>query len=93
MARCLDKGMCIYDVCLFYASCRDCVGVCSTICCVAGVVEDSVFFSLGVLKYVCVRDVMDALYIAMRVSFCLRYSVAVGVFIICRGLYACTAML
>ena len=35
----------------FYVYCSDCVGVCVKVCCVAAVVEDSVF-SLGVLKYV-----------------------------------------
>ena len=33
----------------FYVCCSDCVGVCGSICCVAGVVEDSAFFSLGVM--------------------------------------------
>ena len=28
------------------------------VCCVAAIVKDSELFSLGVLKYVCVRDVM-----------------------------------
>ena len=35
----------------FYVCCSDCVGVCGNVCCVAVVVENSVF-SLGVLKYV-----------------------------------------
>ena len=35
----------------------DSVGVCVNVCCVAAVVKDRVF-SFGVLKYVCVRDVM-----------------------------------
>ena len=34
-----------------------------------------------------------ALYVAMRVSFCLLHPVAVSAFMICRGLYACTEML
>ena len=34
-----------------------------------------------------------ALLVAMSVSFCLPHSVAVGVFIICSGLCACTEML
>ena len=34
----------------FYVCCSECVGVCGNVCCVAGVVEDSVF-SHGVLKY------------------------------------------
>ena len=33
----------------FYICCSDCVGY---VCCVAATVKDSVFFSLGVLKYV-----------------------------------------
>ena len=35
------------------------MGVCEKVCCVAGVVEDSVLFSLRVLKYVvvCIGDV------------------------------------
>ena len=42
---------CMYmtHVC-FYVGCCDCV--CGNVCCVAAVVKDSVFFSLGVLKYV-----------------------------------------
>ena len=36
----------------FYVCCCDCVGVCGNVCCAAAVVKDSVFFSLGVLKYV-----------------------------------------
>ena len=35
----------------FYVCCSDCVGVCGNVCCVAAVVENSVF-SLVVLKYV-----------------------------------------
>ena len=42
---------CMYmDVC-FYVCSSDCVGVCGNVCCVAAVVKNSVFFSLGVLKY------------------------------------------
>ena len=37
------------------------MGVCRNACCVAGVVEDSVF-SLGELKYICVGDVMDVVF-------------------------------
>ena len=41
--------MCVYDGCLFYV----CVWLCgSVICCVAVVVEDSGFLSLGVLNNV-----------------------------------------
>ena len=37
-------------------------GVCGNACYVAAAVKDSDFFSLGVLKYVCVRDVMDVVF-------------------------------
>ena len=37
------------------------MGVCGNICHVAAIVKDSVL-SLGVLRYVCVRDVMDVLF-------------------------------
>ena len=44
---------CVYmaHVC-FYVRCSDCVGVGGNVCCVAAVVKNSGFFSLGVLKYV-----------------------------------------
>ena len=38
----------MFSVC-FYVCCSDCV---INVCCVAAVVKNSVFFSLGVLKYV-----------------------------------------
>ena len=44
--------MYIYGACLFYVCCSHCVGVCWNVCCVAAVIEDRGFFSLGVLKYV-----------------------------------------
>ena len=44
--------MYVYRACLFYVCCSDGVGVCGNVCCVAVVVKNSVFFSLGVLKYV-----------------------------------------
>ena len=52
VARCLDNR-CVYmaHVC-FYVCCSDCVGVCGNVCCVAVVVKNSGFLSLGVLKYV-----------------------------------------
>ena len=57
--------MYMVDVC-FYVCCSDYVGVCRNVCCVAAVVKNSVFFSLGVLKYVlkcvCVGDVMDVVF-------------------------------
>ena len=48
----------------FYVCCSDCVGVCGNVCCVAAVVENSVFLSLGVLSilWVCVGDVMDVVF-------------------------------
>ena len=30
----------------FYVCCSDCVGVCGNVCCVASVVENSIFFAL-----------------------------------------------
>ena len=36
----------------FYVCCSDCVGVFGNVCCVAAVVENCVFLSFGVLKYV-----------------------------------------
>ena len=54
-----------------------CVGVCGNVCCVAAVVKNSVFFSLGVLKYVvCLCrgcDVMDVVF-----SVCIVRRGAVG---------------
>ena len=41
VGRCLET----IDVC-FYGCCSDCVGVCGTICCVAGIVKDSMFSTL-----------------------------------------------
>ena len=55
MAR---DNRCVYMACVymahvcFYVCCSDCVGVCGNVCCVAAIVKNSVFFSLGVLKYV-----------------------------------------
>ena len=44
----------------FYVFCSDCVGEYGNVCCVAAVVKDSSFFSLGVLKYVvCLRKGCD----------------------------------
>ena len=34
--------MCVYGARVFYVCCSDCVGVCGTVCGVAGIVEDSV---------------------------------------------------
>ena len=53
VARCLETiDVCIWRMFVFYVCCSDCVGVCGNVCCVAAVVKNSVFFSLGVLKYV-----------------------------------------
>ena len=60
----------------FYVCCSDCVGVCGNVCCVAAVVKNSGFLSLGVLKYVvcfCVGDVMDVVF-----SVCIVRRVTVG---------------
>ena len=46
--RCMYMAHVCFCVC-----CSDCVGFCWNVCCVAAVVEYS-YFSLGVLKYVCV---------------------------------------
>ena len=64
---------CMYKapVC-FYVCCNACVGVCWNVCGVAAVVKDSVF-SLAVLKYVCVRGVMDVVF-----SVCIVTRGAVG---------------
>ena len=56
----------------FYVCCSDC-GVCGNVCCVASVVENGGFLSLGVLKYVCVGAVMDVVF-----SVCIVRRGAVG---------------
>ena len=59
----LGDNTSVYMACAcFYIGCSDCVEICGNICCVAGDVEDSVFFSFGVLKYVCVGDVVDVVF-------------------------------
>ena len=65
---------CIYlaHVC-FYVYCSDCVGVCGNVCCVAAVVEDSAFFSLGVLKYVvCLCNGCDECCVFLFVLGCME---------------------
>ena len=47
VARCIET-MYVYGACLFYVCCSDCVRVCGNVCCVVGIVEDSVL----VLEYV-----------------------------------------
>ena len=52
------------------------MGVCGNVCCVAAVVKNSVFFSIGVLGSmlcVCVGDVMDVVF-----SVCIVRRGAVG---------------
>ena len=44
--------MCVYGACFLNVCCSDCEGVCGNVCCVAAVVKNSGFYSLGVLKYV-----------------------------------------
>ena len=46
-----NRCMYMAHVC-FYVCCSDCVWICGNVCCVAAIVKDSVFYSLGVLKYV-----------------------------------------
>ena len=46
-----NRCMYMAHVCL-HVCCSDCVGVCGNVCCVAAVVKNSGFLSLGVLKYV-----------------------------------------
>ena len=50
----------------FYACCSDSVGFRGNVGCVAAVIKYSGGFSLGVLKYVCVRDVVFSVCIVMR---------------------------
>ena len=45
-----NRCMYMAHVC-FYVCCSDCVGFCGNVCCVAAVVKNSGFLSLGVLKY------------------------------------------
>ena len=52
VARCLETiYLCIWRMFVFMSVVVT-VGVCDNVCCVAAVVKNSVFFSLGVLKYV-----------------------------------------
>ena len=63
VARCLETiDACIWRMFVCMSVVSDCVGVCGNVCCVAAVFKDSVF-SLGVLKYVCVRGVMDVVFL------------------------------
>ena len=40
--------MYVYGACMFYVCCSDCVGLCGNVCCVAAVVENSVFEPLSI---------------------------------------------
>ena len=57
----------------FYVCCSDCVWVCGNVYYVVAVVKNSVFYSLGVFKYVCVVYVMDVVF-----SVCIVRRGAVG---------------
>ena len=46
--------MYVYGTCLFHVCCSDSVGVCGKVCCVAVIVKNSVFFSLGSVEICCV---------------------------------------
>ena len=55
---------CVYmAIVCFYVCCSDCVGIWVNVCCVAGVVEDSVL-NLECLSmlYVCVGNVMNVVF-------------------------------
>ena len=53
VARCLETiDVCIWRMFVFMSVVVIVWGVCGNVCCVAAVVKDSVFLSLGVLKYV-----------------------------------------
>ena len=39
-----------------------CCSDCGNVCCVTDIVKDSGFLSLGVLKHVCVSDVIDVVF-------------------------------
>ena len=54
--------MYVYDTCLFYVCCSDCVGVCGNVCGRAAIVKNNGVFSLGVLKCACVVDVMGVVF-------------------------------
>ena len=63
VARCLRDNRCNMAHVCFYVCCINCVEVCGNVCCVATVVEDSRFWSLGVLTYVvCLCKGCDGCY-------------------------------
>ena len=62
-----NRCMSMAHVC-FYVCCSNCVWVCGNVCCVATVVKDSGFLSLGVLRYLCVRGVMDVVFSVCSVT-------------------------
>ena len=58
--------------------------VCGNVCYVAAVVKNSVFFSLGVLKYVCVRGVFLLYCDAWSCrSSCIRHADVVCLCLVC----------
>ena len=58
VARCIETiGVYMAHVC-FYVCCSDCVGVCGK-----RPLLKIMFFSLGVMKYVCVRGVVDVVFL------------------------------
>ena len=72
VARCIETlYVCIWHMFVFMYVVVT-VGVCSKVCCVEFVIKDS-FLNFGVLKYVCVRDVMDVV-----LSVCIVTGGAVG---------------
>ena len=78
VVRCLETiDVCILRKFIFYVCCSDCVVICGKDCCVAAVVKDS-GFSLGVLKCVCVRGVMDVAYGKCECSVLAKFDWKVG---------------
>ena len=72
--------MYVYGACLFCVCCGECVGVCGNVCCVAAVVKNSVFFSLGVLKYVvCLCRGCDGLDVVFYVCIVRRGAIGARV--------------
>ena len=65
LARCLETiDVCIWGMFAFMSVVVTVWGVCGNVCCVAAVVKDSGFLSLGVFMYVvcCVRGVMEGVF-------------------------------
>ena len=71
-----NRCMYMAHVCFhLYGCCGDCVGGCGNVCCVAAVIENSVFLALECCSMlcVCVGDVMDVVF-----SVCIVRPGAVG---------------